>query len=118
MALPAGGALAVGGLLVPRYGLPALAAGFGIASLLGIPLLLLGFRLPPGHEQAASTAAGAARSESSLGRFWNRVVLSGFCIALLIQGVLAATLSALIEHYYGARIDLFGLLLSVTALSG
>lgn len=112
------GGMLIGGLLVPRYGLPALAAGFGIASLLGIPLLLMGFRLPPGHEQAASAASAVAQGEPLLGRFWNRVVLSGFCIALLIQGVLAATLSALIEHYYGARIDLFGLLLSVTALSG
>lgn len=112
------GGMLIGGLLVPLYGLPALAAGFGIASLLGIPLLLLAFRLPPGHGQAAAGAATVAHGEALLGAFWKRVVLSGFCIALLIQGVLAATLSALIEHYYGTQIDLFGLLLSVTALSG
>ena len=32
--------------------------------------------------------------------------------------MLAATLSALIERFYGNRLDLFGLLLSATALSG
>jgi len=46
------------------------------------------------------------------------VIVSGFCTAMLIQGVLAATLSALIERFYGNRLDLFGLLLSATALSG
>ncbi|MGM3389373.1 MFS transporter [Stutzerimonas stutzeri] len=107
----------VGGLMVPVFGLPALALAFGAVALLGFPLLLFGFHPPAGHQPLPSQ--GASRSTAAaLPRHWRRIVFNGFSIALLVQGVLAATLSALIAHLYGAEIALFGVLFGVTALSG
>ncbi|TLX63214.1 MFS transporter [Stutzerimonas nosocomialis] len=106
----------IGGLLVPVYGLQALALAFAAVSLLGVPLLLLYFRLPDRPAAVSAHAPLAPGQVSALA--WRRIQLGGFCIALLVQGVLAATLSALIEHYYGSEIDLLGLLLSAAALAG
>jgi len=110
----------LGGLLVPVYGLPALALSFAAMALLGLPLLLRHFQPPAALDERQLPAAPAAdtprRSARLNGKY--RVIVSGFCTAMLIQGVLAATLSALIERFYGNRLDLFGLLLSATALSG
>jgi MFS family permease len=113
------GGMLLGGLLVPVLGLPALAAGFAIASLLGVPLLLAAFHLPPGAEwETGANRPAIETGGSAPPGTWPRVMFSGFWITLLIQGVLAATLSALIAHYYGPDIDLAGTLLSVTALAG
>ncbi|TBU92548.1 MFS transporter [Phytopseudomonas dryadis] len=110
----------LGGLLVPLYGLPALALSFAGMALLGVPLLLRHFHLPSSYGErqlAAAQSPGTARDSARVnGKY--RVIASGFCIAMLIQGVLAATLSALIERFHGSQLDLFGLLLSATALSG
>ena len=46
------------------------------------------------------------------------MILSGFATALLIQGVLAATLSALIARSFGTEVSLLGLALSAAGLSG
>lgn len=110
----------LGGLLVPIYGLPALALSFTGLALLGLPLLLRHFHLPSGYgEQRLAPApainAGHERRPAS-GAY--AILVNGFCVALLIQGVLAATLSALIAHFYGEELDVFGLLLGATALSG
>ncbi len=110
----------LGGLLVPVYGLPALALSFAAMALLGLPLLLRHFQPPAALDERQLPAAPAADTPPRLARLNGkyRVIVSGFCTAMLIQGVLAATLSALIERFYGNRLDLFGLLLSATALSG
>jgi MFS family permease len=118
----------IGGLLVPVYGLPALAWVFAGAALLGVPLLLFAFDPPPIHETLGDPAAGdptpgdpAIRqtpSRPAASVRWRQVMFNGFAVALLIQGVLAATLSALIGHHYGEQVTLFGALLGVTALSG
>ncbi|MDI9793258.1 MFS transporter, partial [Pseudomonas aeruginosa] len=89
----------LGGLLVPVLGLPALALSFAFLALLGLPLLVKGFDLPEnpaGHARtsAATAATSVARRPPPRGL----VILSGFATALLIQGVLAATLSALIAR--------------------
>ena len=88
-------------------------------ALLGLPLLLRHFQ-PAALDERQLPAAPAADTPPRLARLNGkyRVIVSGFCTAMLIQGVLAATLSALIERFYGNRLDLFGLLLSATALSG
>lgn len=110
----------LGGLLVPLYGLPALALSFAGMALLGVPLLLRHFHLPSSYGEQQVTATQSTRTSRDGTRIVGtyRVIASGFCIAMLIQGVLAATLSALIEHFYGSQLDLFGLLLGATALSG
>ncbi|WP_028239225.1 MFS transporter [Stutzerimonas azotifigens] len=108
----------IGGLLVPVFGLPALALAFGAAAVLGIPLLLFGFHPPAGHESAPKAPASRPTSTIAVPSHWRRIVFNGFSIALLVQGVLAATLSALIAHLYGTEVELLGVLLGVTALSG
>ncbi|MCS8493412.1 MFS transporter, partial [Pseudomonas aeruginosa] len=109
----------LGGLLVPVLGLPALALSFAFLALLGLPLLVKGFDLPEnpaGHARtsAATAATSVARRPPPRGL----VILSGFATALLIQGVLAATLSALIARSFGTEVSLLGLALSAAGLSG
>ena len=109
----------LGGLLVPVLGLPALALSFAFLALLGLPLLARGFDLPEnpaGHARtsAATAATSVARRPPPRGL----VILSGFATALLIQGVLAATLSALIARSFGTEVSLLGLALSAAGLSG
>lgn len=110
----------LGGLLVPIYGLPALALSFTGLALLGLPLLLRHVHLPSGYgEQRLAPASGINvphERRPTSGAY--AILVNGFCVALLIQGVLAATLSALIAHFYGSELDVFGLLLGATALSG
>lgn len=106
----------VGGLLVAFTGLPTLAWAFGLLSLLGLPLLFLGFHLPT--PSAAQPQTFASHSHPA-GRTHNwPVMFTGLVIALLIQGIFASTLSALIGHYQGVELDLFGLAISATAASG
>lgn len=112
------GGMLIGGLLVPVFGLPAMALAFGALSLLGIPLLLFGFRAPAGYERAPQATESLPMAALAIPSHWRRVVFNGFSIALLVQGVLAATLSALIAYLYGTQVDLLGVLLGVTALSG
>ena len=106
----------LGGLLVAYTGLPALALAFGLLSLIGLPLLLFGFHLPAAAEARPRTRT-ALDPVVSQARRWP-VMLTGLVIALLVQGVFASTLSALIGHYLGVELELFGLLLSATAAAG
>ncbi|MDQ7984869.1 MFS transporter [Pseudomonas sp. G34] len=110
----------LGGLLVPLYGLPALALSFTAMALLGLPLLLRYFHLPAGYgaQQIAPAKSTITAHGAGPATGVHAVLINGFSVALLIQGVLAATLSALIAHFYGNELDLFGLLLGATALSG
>ncbi|EMN1578349.1 TPA: MFS transporter, partial [Pseudomonas aeruginosa] len=108
-----------GGLLVPVLGLPALALSFAILALLGLPLLAKGFDLPENPAgQARTSAATASTSVARRPPPRGLVILSGFATALLIQGVLAATLSALIARSFGTEVSLLGLALSAAGLSG
>ncbi len=109
--------MSLGGLLVAFHGLPALAWAFGLLSLLGLPLLVFGFHLPTTAEPERRQNAAPKACESTIHDPWV-VLLTGSCIALLIQGIMASTLSALIERYYGSTVELLGVLLSATALSG
>ncbi|MDO2286015.1 manganese efflux pump, partial [Escherichia coli] len=71
---------------------------------------------PAGHARtsAATASTSVARRPPPRGL----VILSGFATALLIQGVLAATLSALIARSFGTEVSLLGLALSAAGLSG
>jgi MFS family permease len=46
------------------------------------------------------------------------IIISGFFITLLIQGVLTSTLTSLIDYHYGQQISFLGFIVSVTFLSG
>src|SRR5690606_40042130 len=107
----------LGGLLVAFHGLPALAWAFGLLSLLGFPLLVFGFHLPTTAEPERRQNAAPKACESTAHDPWV-VLLTGSCIALLIQGIMASSLRALTERYYGSTAGLPGVLLSAAALSG
>lgn len=46
------------------------------------------------------------------------IITSGFFITMLIQGVFTSTLSSIIDHHHGQHITLFGMVVSITFLSG
>lgn len=46
------------------------------------------------------------------------IIVSGFFIAMLYQGILASTLSSVIGHFYGEHISILNVVVSVTLLSG
>ncbi|WP_430508409.1 MFS transporter [Rossellomorea marisflavi] len=108
------GGMLLGGLLVPLFGMQTIAILFGCLSLVGIPLVL--FYLAPinrGDEEQSSLPATMTLSRSTL-----FVIASGFIVTLLFQGVFASTISSLLEHLYGVKVSLFGLVLSVAFFSG
>ncbi|WP_051865791.1 MFS transporter [Metabacillus indicus] len=106
----------IGGLLVPYFGLTAVSIVFGFITLIGIPLILLGF-----SEKKQVEKEKKIQHISSFSFEYRQkllIIVSGFFITLLIQGVLTATLSSLINHHFGKEISLAGLIISVTFLSG
>lgn len=106
----------VGGILVVVSGLPALAWAFGILTLLGIPLLLLGFSLPATTDAPAPTSLRPPTPGKAMSQW--PILLTGVGISLLIPGVFTSTFSALIAHHYGTTLNLVGFVIGATALSG
>jgi MFS family permease len=108
----------LGGILVPLFGFNIISILFGIVSVAGLPIIL--FRL---KEQPISSETVPKKSTNK-GFFKNdigstiTIMFSGFFIAMLIQGILTATLSSLIEYHFGEKPSLLGIVISVTALSG
>jgi MFS family permease len=105
----------LGGLFVPLVGLKPVALVFGGLVLLGLPLLMA---LP--LDNRAESRKQTPKHGSSVNRHASKwlVIISGFLITMLVQGVFTSTLSAVIERYYGGAVTLFGFVLSVTFLSG
>jgi ATP synthase subunit 6 (eukaryotes),also subunit A (prokaryotes) len=84
--------------------------------LLGLPLIIYFFSANS-HSQTEKKTS----SKSIPYTFFKRkllVIISGFFITLLVQGVLTSTLSSIIEYHYGQKFSLFGLIIGVTFLSG
>jgi len=107
----------VGGALVPVFGLQSIALVFAALSLLGIPLLLAAFDPQPALDAPVASSHATAFPRRALPG--QRLVwLNGFCVALLIQGVLAATLSALVAWRLGPEIEVLGVALGAGALAG
>lgn len=110
--------MVLGGLFVPVAGLKTVAIVFGCLTLLGLPFIIASFKTEA-HCQAANPKQ-ENRSISTVKRPAYRwlVIMSGFLITMLFQGVFTSTLSAVIERYYSQTITIPGLVLSVTFLSG
>ncbi|MGG4492213.1 MFS transporter [Metabacillus idriensis] len=107
----------LGGLLVPWLGLSFVSLAFGFFTLLGLPLIIYFFAA----DSQSQTEKKINSSSIHFTFVFKRkllVIISGFLITLFVQGVLTSTLSSIIEHHYGQKISLFGLIIGVTFLSG
>lgn len=104
----------LGGLLVPFIGLQSVAIGVGCLTLIGLPLIF--FALKSGASGESDHSSRTAKV--SFSRHTLLIIISGFIVTMLFQGVFASTISSLLEHLYGVEINVFGLLLSVAFYSG
>ncbi|MBG9451427.1 MFS transporter [Cytobacillus firmus] len=108
----------VGGLLVPIIGLSTVSIAFGLLSLLGLPLMLSS-KINQ-IEETPGKIDKMAEEKPFIGRTAYKVaiIVSGFLIAMLYQGIVTSTMSSLIEHFYGESISIWNVVVSVTFLSG
>ncbi|WP_404354947.1 MFS transporter [Cytobacillus firmus] len=108
----------VGGLLVPIIGLSTVSIAFGLLSLLGLPLMLSSKINQV--EETPGKIDTMAEEKPFIGRtaYKAAIIVSGFLLAMLYQGILTSTMSSLIEHFYGESISIWNVVVSVTFLSG
>ncbi|MBY6054317.1 MFS transporter [Cytobacillus firmus] len=108
----------VGGLLVPILGLSTVSIAFGLLSLLGLPLMLSSKINQV--EETPGKIDTMAEEKPFIGRTAYKavIIVSGFLIAMLYQGIVTSTMSSLIEHFYGESISIWNVVVSVTFLSG
>ncbi len=108
----------IGGLFVPFIGLSTVSVGFGLLTLLGIPLIV-NSNITQDNEAPEKTDE-VKKGKPFIGKTGYKVsiIVSGFLIAMLYQGILTSTLSSMIEHFYGERISIWNVAVSVTLLSG
>lgn len=109
----------VGGLLIPLFGLSWISFAFGLVSAIGVVILGVFFK-----SEAPTTAKKITkkRKKAILGfdilQNHALVMISGFFITFLIQGVFAATLSSLIIYHYGESVEILNVVIAASALSG
>lgn len=108
----------LGGIFVPIFGLKIVSITFGVLSLLGLPLIIKSIKT--GNVSHVKQSPIAKRAPSLQSAFKNKVIIiiSGFFITMLYQGVFTSTLSSVIERSHGQNVSIFGIVLSVTFLSG
>ncbi|MFC4619358.1 MFS transporter [Camelliibacillus cellulosilyticus] len=109
----------IGGIFVPIIGLKSVSLIFGAISLLGLPLLFqsLAPRSALGNDANRPSGATAMAWRLYIKNGWFMIV-SGFFINMLFTGVLTSTLSVAVEIQNIKTLSLFGLAISITALSG
>ncbi len=107
-----------GGILVPIVGLKFVSIFFGCLSLIGILLVIKSLKTRLTKQNIKEHKVEGSISICSSLKYKILVVVSGFFITLLFQGIFTSTISAIIAHYYGQNITLFGIVISVTFLSG
>jgi MFS family permease len=108
----------LGGLFVPVLGLTLVSAVFGMLTLLGLPLILFSFSKKNDAQKDIQSDSLMPAALSFVFKRKLLIIISGFFITLLIQGVLTSTLTSLIDHHYGQQISFLGFIVSVTFLSG
>ncbi|WP_034263140.1 MFS transporter [Bacillus sp. J33] len=108
----------IGGMFVPFIGLSTVSVGFGLLTFLGIPLIV-NSNITQDNEAPEKTDE-VKKGKPFIGKTGYKVsiIVSGFLIAMLYQGILTSTLSSMIEHFYGERISIWNVAVSVTLLSG
>lgn len=113
----------LGGVLAPIVGLQAVSVAFGVLALAGLPAILIlmpksGYAAP-----ASRSKAGASAPEAGAELVWyksravRKAVATGLILAVL-QSVLTATLSLVIDTNYPGTHTLLGIVLGGTALAG
>lgn len=105
-----------GGLLVPIFGITSISIGFGVISLLGLPILLSKLFITE-KIQARKINPRLSEKESFHAQQLS-IIISGFFITLLIQGIFISTFSQLVQSQYGATFSLFGWIISASLFSG
>ncbi|MDF2036206.1 MFS transporter [Cytobacillus oceanisediminis] len=108
----------IGGLLVPIIGLSTVSIAFGLLSLLGLPLMLNSNINQDGETPEKKDRMAEEKPFIGKAGYKASIIVSGFLIAMLYQGIVTSTLSSLIEHFYGERISIWNVVVSVTLLSG
>ncbi|WP_312855490.1 MFS transporter [Litoribacterium kuwaitense] len=108
----------IGGLLVPLIGLSTVAIGFGFVTLLGLPFIVKANMTHDHESTEKKNETNKARPFIGKKGYKASIIVSGFLIAMLYQGILTSTLSAMIAHFYGERISILNMVVSVTLLSG
>jgi len=108
----------LGGIFVPIIGLKMVSIIFGILSFIGIPFIIVSLKNNIVTHQEKKTPIEKKLQGMSAFRKKFNIILSAFLIAMLFQGALTSTLSSVIEHHQGQTITIFGLIVSVTLLSG
>jgi MFS family permease len=108
----------LGGLFVPVLGLTLVSLVFGMLTLLGLPLIFFSFSKKNDAQKDTQSDPLMPAALSFVFKRKLLIIISGFFITLLIQGVLTSTLTSLIDYHYGQEISFFGLIVSVTFLSG
>ncbi|MGM0922107.1 MAG: MFS transporter [Bacillota bacterium] len=108
----------LGGLFVPVLGLTLVSAVFGMLTLLGLPLILFSFSKKNDAQKDIQSDSLMPAALSFVFKRKLLIIISGFFITLLIQGVLTSTLTSLIDYHYGQQISFLGFIVSVTFLSG
>ncbi|MEF3302661.1 MFS transporter [Paenibacillus sp. GYB003] len=115
----------LGGTLAPIVGLSAVSIAFGVVALAGLPSI--GIWLPrrgagsPGKPSTAAAAASPASAADT--RAWyksatvRKAIATGLILSML-QAILTATLSLVIETNYAGTQTLLGIALAGTALAG
>ena len=108
----------VGGLLVPFIGLSTVSVIFGVLTLLGLPLIVRSHITQ--DDGVSEKIDSKIKGKPFIGRvgYKGTVIITGFLITMLYQGILTSTLSSIIEHFYGERISILNVVISVTFLSG
>lgn len=108
-----------GGILVPLIGLDIVSIIFGCMTLIGLPLILL--FMNSGSSENKDTSENSVEKSLFIHHLTKRnltIIITGFCVTLLIQGVLMSTISSILEYHYGEIILLFGITFNVTILAG
>lgn len=109
-----------GGLLVPIIGLNKVAILFGIATSIGIPMILITL----GKDYMSQMDESATKIHKTANAAWFErykiisICLTGLLLAMLFQGVLTSTMSSVIERFYGEEISLLQVVISAALLSG
>ncbi|MDG4658239.1 MFS transporter [Ectobacillus antri] len=107
-----------GGILVPVIGIHYVAGLFGCLAFLGLPLLMIAFRDKNENKQHEYKKQNIILTQTQNASYKASIIISGFFITVFIQGVFIATLSFIMERYYGKEVSVFGVVMSVTFLSG
>lgn len=110
----------LGGVFVPILGFSFISILFGIISAIGLPMILKAHIEKDGQQDVVTSSRIKHIPIKHVLLMKNTllVILSGFVITMLFQGVFTSILSSAIEYHFGRQISLLGMIVTVTALSG